>query len=191
VAINLIKKMNILDQTRQNMNEAIKHLKNELAALQVGRAQPSLVENIMVESYGTKSPLKNLAGINTPDPATISIQPWDKGIAANIEKAINESGLGLQARNDGAAIHVPIVKPTEEKRQELTKLVGKLAEEAKISIRNARQTAHQEAKKMKENGDFTEDDFYKTEKDVQEIVDDMNKEIDEIAKKKEEEVMTV
>ncbi|MDD4351541.1 MAG: ribosome recycling factor [Candidatus Gracilibacteria bacterium] len=181
----------ILSSARGKMDGAVTHLKTEFASLQVGRANPAMVENIMIDSYGTKTPLKNLATINAPDPSMISIQPWDRSILGSVEKAINESGLGFNAQNDGVLIRIPIAKPSEEKRKELTKLVSKYGEDARISIRTARQDAHNEAKRSKESGTFTEDDFFRMDKEIQKIVDDYNEKVDKLAQEKEAEIMTV
>lgn len=180
-----------IQAAKQKMEAALSHLKTNCASLQIGRAHPSLVENIMVDSYGTKMAIKGLANISVPDSSTVSIQPWDRNLLAAIEKAINESDLGLQARNDGVTIRVPIVKPTEEKRKELTKIVGKFAEEARISVRTARQDAHNDIKKMKEDGGITEDDLFKHDKEVQGLVDQYNKKIEELAEQKEADILKV
>lgn len=172
-------------------DKAVNHLRDEFARLQVGRANTSLVENIPVDMYGVSQPLKALANVSIPDPRTIQIQPWDKGALAPIEKAIVGIGTGLNPVNDGVCVRVNIPPLTEERRIELTKHVKKLAEDARVSVRNSRQDAHNEFKKLKADSNITEDDFYKSDKDLQEKVDDVNKKIDEFSDAKEKAVMTV
>ena len=181
----------LISSTKQKMTNAVSHLRSNFATLQAGRASAALVEDLMIASYGTKTPLKGLATISTPDSATLSIQPWDRKILGDIEKAINESGLGLNAQNDGIVIRIIIAKPTEEKRKELVKLVNTYAEEARISVRTARQETHNKAKSLKETGDMTEDDFFRTDKELQRSVDEFNAEIEKLATQKEHEIMTV
>jgi len=180
-----------LKAAQAKMEAAFMHLKTNFSSLQIGRAHPSLVEHIMVDSYGSKMPMKGIGTISVPDASSVSIQPWDRNLLSAIEKAINESNLGLQAKNDGVMIRVPIVKPTEEKRKELTKLVNKFAEEARISIRTARQDAHNEIKKMKEDGRITEDDFFTNDKEIQTLVDQYNKKIEELAAQKEADILKI
>lgn len=171
--------------------KAINHLRTEYSRLQVGRASPSLVENLNVEAYGGKQPMKSLASISVPDVKTLQIQPWDKGILGAIEKAIREADLGLNPVNDGRVIRLPMPPLTEERRRELVKVVGHMAEQAKISIRTARGTAHGAFKTMEEGEEITEDERRLSEKKLQEKVDAANKEVEETAKKKEEEIMTI
>ncbi len=171
--------------------KAFSHMNQEFSRLQVGRANPSLVEHLQVESYGAQQPLKNVANISVPDPKTLQIQPWDKSILGTIEKAIQAAGLGLNPVNNGTAVLINIPPLTEERRKEIVKIVHHLAEEARISIRNARQTAHSKFKQMAQDKQITEDDAISAEKRLQEKVDDYNKQVAEAAKAKEEAVMTV
>jgi len=172
-------------------HKAIEHLKSEFARLQVGRANTSLVENIPVDVYGTSQPIKAMASISIPDPKTIQIQPWDRSNLNEIEKAIVGIGTGLNPLNDGVCVRVNIPPLTEERRIELTKHVKKIAEDARISVRTARQDAHNVIKDLKSKSEITEDDFYKNDKELQSKVDDVNKQIDELADAKEKDVMTV
>lgn len=171
--------------------KAMDHLKNEFARLQVGRANSSLVEDVPVEVYGSHQPIKAVANISIPEPRSIVIQPWDKGNLVAIEKAIVGIGTGLNPVNDGVIIRINIPPLTEERRMQLTKKVKEFAETAKISIRTARQDAHNEFKKLKTNNEITEDDLHSAEKKLQGKVDEANTKIDEMAKAKEKEVMTV
>jgi len=176
-----------IDQAHQEFEKAMTHLNAEYAKLQVGRANPAMVEGLLIDVYGSAQPLKSVATVTIPDPKTLQIQPWDKANIALVEKAIRESDLGLNPVNNGNAVMLNIPPLTEERRRDLVKIVKKLAEEAKISVRNVRQTAHT---KFKEN-DVTEDDRYGAEKKLQDIVDEYNKKIDDAEKAKEEGVMTV
>ncbi len=180
-----------LETAKKEFKNTIDHLHNEYAKLQMGRANTSLVEDVMVTAYGTDQPIKALASISIPDPRTIQIQPWDKGVLNQIESGIQQAGLNLTPVNDGVAIRINIPALTEERRAELTKIVHKLAEDARISIRNARQTAHEAFKKLENDKEISEDDFHLANKHLQEAVDKANDEIEEIAKAKEKDIMTV
>lgn len=171
--------------------QALEHLKSEFAQIQAGRASPALVENLMVESYGSMMTLKSVATINTPDASTISIQPWDKSMVSAIEKAIQTSPLGLNPVSDSTMVRIPIPKPTEEKRKELIKTVKQLAEDSKITLRNARHEALAGVKKEKDAGTISEDIFFYVEKEMQKLIDMHNKSIDELVEKKSAEIMTI
>ncbi len=180
-----------IDQARQEFEKAVAHLSDEYAKLQVGRANPAMVEGLLIDVYGSGQPMKSVATITVPDPKTLQIQPWDKANIAPIEKAIRESDLGLNPVNNGHAVMLNIPPLTEERRRDLAKVVKKLSEEAKVSIRNSRQTAHTRFKELESASDITEDDKYGAEKKLQEVVDEYNKKVDEAEKAKEESVMTV
>lgn len=175
----------------QKCEASLSHLQTEYAKLQTGRASTSLVENLMVDSYGSKTPLKGVANISIPEPTQIAIQPWDRDSLTSIEKAIVEADLGLNPQNDGATIRLNIPPLTEERRKELVKLVHKYAEDSKISIRNARHDAINNLKKMEKEKEISEDELRAKEKEVQDKVDEFNKKLEEAAKHKEEDVMTV
>ncbi|MFA6992085.1 MAG: ribosome recycling factor [Candidatus Gracilibacteria bacterium] len=181
----------VLTKAGQEFEKAISHLKEQFARLQMGRASSALVENIPVEVYGSQQPVKAIANIVIPDPRTIQIQPWDRNNLAAIEKGIIGTGIGLNPMNDGVVIRIPIPPLTEERRVELTKHVHKLTEDAKISVRAARQDAHGAYKRMKDSSEITEDDWHSMDKKLQDKVDEINKKIDEIAQAKEKDVMTV
>lgn len=178
-------------KAQEGFQKAIAHLKEEFAALQIGRASSSLVENLMVDAYGMTQPLKAVASISVPDGKTVQIQPWDKGMLAGVEKAIRDSELNLNPVNNGVAIILNIPPLTEERRRDLVKIVHRLAEEAKISVRNVRHDAMSTYKRMEGDGEMTEDDRNRSEKQLQEAVDATNKEIADLAKSKEEAIMTV
>lgn len=180
-----------INSADQEFQKAFQHLKNEYSKLQTGRASPALVEDLKVEAYGGFQPLKSLASVSIPDPKTLQIQPWDKGILGAIEKAIQTGNLGLNPVNDGRVIRLPMPPLTEERRKELVKAVHQMAENAKISVRNARGIAHSAFKTMEEAKEISEDERRLSEKHLQEKVDKANKDVEELAKKKGEDVMTI
>ncbi|MFH1533822.1 MAG: ribosome recycling factor [Nitrospirota bacterium] len=181
----------VISKARAEFDKAIAHLKEEFARLQVGRANASLVENIPVDVYGSSQPVKAVANVSIPDAKTIQIQPWDKSTLVPIEKAIVGIGTGLNPVNDGICVRINIPPLTEERRTDLTKHVKKLAEDARISVRTARQDAHNSFKQLKADGKMTEDDLYSSDKDLQKVVDEANSKIDETTDAKEKDVMTV
>lgn len=159
--------------------------------MQIGRASAALVEGIQVEAYGTKQPIKAMASISIPDAKTIQIQPWDRSQLGPIEKAIQISDLHIMPVNDGISLRIIMPQMTEERRKELAKVVSRLAEEARIAVRHPRQKALEKAKEMQKNGEITEDQLKGFEKQLQERVDKVNKEIEDASKAKENDVMTV
>jgi ribosome recycling factor len=181
----------ILKTLSDGAKAVVDHLHQEFAKVQTGRANPAMVEHLMVDSYGTKMPLKSLANISIPDAKTISIQPWDRGQIASVEKAIRESNLGLNPMNNGLAIHLNLPPLTEERRRDQVKVVGKIAEEAKVSLRTARHEALDQLKKLEKDKEIGEDLFRAKEKEIQAKVDEASAQIEEAAKKKEKDIMTV
>ncbi|PKL37002.1 ribosome recycling factor [Candidatus Peregrinibacteria bacterium HGW-Peregrinibacteria-1] len=174
-----------------DFSKAIVHLKDQFAKLQIGRANSGLVEDVLVEIYGGTQPLKAVANISIPEMRTIQIQPWDKSALGAIEKAISNMNVGLNPINDGNVVRINIPQLTEERRKELVKMVKKLAEDTKITVRNSRQNAHNAFKKLKADNAITEDDLKNADKKLQDKVDDANKKIDELAAVKESDVMTI
>lgn len=171
----------------QKEAEKILHfLHTEFSKLQTGRANAALVDHIEVEAYGQRQPLKSIAGITVPDAKSILVQPWDRSILQNVEKALQQSNLGINPVNDGVSLRINLPPMTEERREQLTKIAHKLAEEAKISVRKARQDVHDSVKQEKD-----EDVKETLQKELQKHVDEANGKISEAVKKKEEEVMTV
>jgi len=175
----------------EEFEKALTHLKEEFVKLQVGRANPTMVEDIQVDAYGTVQPLKGLANITVPDPKSLVIQPWDKGVLSPIEKAIQTSELNLNPINDGVVIRINMPPMTEERRKELTKVVSKLAEEAKVTLRHHRQETLSKMRDLEKGKDISEDELRGGEKKLQDKVDDYNMKIDEMMKSKEKDVMTV
>lgn len=174
-----------------DMKKIIEHLKTEFSHLQIGRASASLVEGVIVEAYGQNQPLKALAHIAVPDAKTLQIQPWDKGTLQAIEKGIQMANLGLTPSNDGMLIRILIPALTEERRRDLTKVVSKLAEDAKISVRHARQAVMDKIKGQEKSKELSEDQAKGLEKKLQVGVDAINKEIETLAKNKEADIMKV
>ena len=181
----------LLTEAQEKFEKIIDHLRVDLSGLQTGRASAALVEHIMVEVYGSMTPLKHVATISIPESRTVAIQAFDRSTNSSIEKAIRDSSLGLQPNSDGVRILLNIPPLTEERRKDLVKIVGKMAEEARISVRNARHDALNTAKRMKQAEEIGEDDLSVLEKKLQEKVDAVNTKIEEMAKSKETEVMKV
>lgn len=178
---------NLLNQFDTDAQAATHHLENEFARLQAGVASSAMVENLQVETYGTTQPLKAVATITIPDPRTIQIQPWDKSTLPTVEKSILESNLGLNPQNDGVCVRLNIPQPTEERRHELAKTAKSIAEEARISVRQARQHTLDQLKKL----DLPEDELKGHENTLQKKVDTANAKIDELFRAKEKAILTV
>ncbi len=175
----------------QRMDAALEHLKRELAGLRTGRASLALLDGIKVDYYGTPTPLKQVATLAVPESRLITIQPWEPPLIKEIEKAILASGLGLTPSNDGKIIRLPIPQLSEERRKELAKLCKKHGEEAKIAIRNVRREGNEELKHLQKESKLSEDDLRKSEAEVQKLTDQYIHKVDEILKKKEEEIFEV
>ncbi len=190
VLIFLVKAMSneILASTKSEVEKAFDFLKKEFSGIQIGRASAVLVESIMVESYGQKMPLKHVANISIPGAQEIMIDPWDKSQLSKIEKALRDDpNFHFNPVNNGVGIRINIPPLTEERRREMTKIVGQKAETAKVSIRQARHAALDAIKK----GDFSEDEQERLEKEIQKNVDDANKKVEEMVSHKETEIMKV
>jgi ribosome recycling factor len=177
----------ILDSTKESMEGAIEHLKKEFVNIRAGKANPSMLASVKVDYYGALTPLSQVANINTPDARTLSVQPWEKSMLQTIEKAIMVANLGFNPMNNGEMIIINIPPLTEERRKDLVKQTKGEAEDAKVSIRNARQDANKELKKL----DISEDLLKNTEVDVQGLTDEFIKKIDDLLVVKEKEIMTV
>lgn len=178
-----------MDLLKEKLNKITEHFKGEIAILRTGRATPALVEDLAVDYYGTKTPLKALASISTPDPKQILIQPWDKGSLQPIEKAIQTSQLGLNPVVDGAQVRLNLPQLTEERRKDLIKLLGQKSEEAKIGVRKAREEALKEVDEQEKKKAISEDEKFRKKSEVQKTVDEINKKIEEIVNAKEKEIM--
>ena len=175
----------------KNFEEAVNALKAELSKLRTGRAQPAIIEDVRVDYYGTPTPVKQLGNISVPEPRQLVIQAWDKNALAPMEKAIRDAGLGLNPTNEGDKLRITIPALTEERRKELLKVAGKLAEESRIRIRAAREEIQKEVKKKEADGAIGEDERFRLLEQLQKMVDEYNAQIKQILEVKEKEMMTV
>ena len=181
----------IFARLQKDMDQSVSALRKELAKIRTGRASTALLEHIVVEYYGATTPLNQLATLSAPEPRLLVIQPYDRSVMGDIEKAILKSDLGLTPNNDGKIIRVPIPQLTEERRRELVKHVKKIAEEFRVSVRNHRRVAVEELKESEKKKEMNSDDFKHGHDRVQKITDDFIGRIDKIIKAKEEEIMEV
>lgn len=181
----------VIQQTKQKMQAALEAFERELASIRTGRAAPSLIENMSVEAYGSQMKLQEVASITAPEASLLVVQPWDASIAGNIANALRTSDFHFNPVVEGAVIRVPLPPLTQERRQELVKLVGKKAEEGKISVRNIRQDAFTQLKRAKEDGDISQDEQVGYEKRVQEVVESTNQQIETAAKVKEQDLLKI
>ncbi len=181
----------VYQETEERMEKAMSVMIQELNGIRTGRANPSLVELLPIEYYGTQTPLQELAGISVPESRSLLIRPYDPSSLKNIEKAILKSDLGLTPNNDGENIRLVLPTPTEDRRRELVKVVGTKAEEARIAIRNIRRDSIRNLRDFEDEGLITEDDLHLGEEKVQEITDNYTKKVEDICEKKESEIMEV
>ena len=175
----------------ERMKKSVASVAADFAAVRAGRANASVLDRIMVDYYGTPTPIHQIASIGSPDPRTLTIQPWDAGAVKLICKAIQESDLGINPQNDGKVIRLAFPQLTEERRKDLVKQIAKYAEGGKVAVRNIRRDAVEDFKAQKKAAEITEDDMKIAEKDIQKLTDDMCKEIDELLSKKEKELLAV
>jgi ribosome recycling factor len=176
---------------QEKREKTLSVLRHELVTLKAGRANPSLLDRITVEYYGTVTPLNQLANLAAPEPRVLTITPWDAKAIPSIEKAILKSDLGINPSNDGKMIRLAVPQLTEERRKDLVKVIKKLGEDAKVAIRNIRRDANDSLKKLKKDGDITEDALKKSEEDTQKMTDKCIKEADSLMAVKEKEIMEV
>lgn len=181
----------ILEMHKKEFDKSLEILNNDLATMRVGRANPMIVENLLIEAYGSKTPLKQLASISVPEARTILIQPWDKTVSKDIEKGIIVANIGINPVNEGSQIRLTIPPLTEESRKELTKAVGEKMEKSRIAIRQTRDKVRDEISQQEKNKDITEDDKYNLQKQLDEMVKDYNEKIKLAGDKKEKEIMTI
>ncbi|MBW2335793.1 MAG: ribosome recycling factor [Deltaproteobacteria bacterium] len=179
----------IYQETRESMGKSVEALKNELKRIRTGRASLSILDGIKVDYYGTLTPLNQMATLAVPESRLITIQPWDVSVIKDIEKAILKSDLGLTPSSDGKIIRISIPQLTEDRRKELVKVVHKVCEEYKVSVRNFRRDSNELLKSMKKDGEITEDDTFKSQEQVQKITDEHIKLIDECYQEKEKEIL--
>ncbi len=181
----------VLAEVQQRMDKSVEVLQEDLLGIRTGRASPALVEKLPVEYYGTLTPLNQVAGIAVPEPRLLVIRPWDPAALPAIERAILKSDLGLTPINDGKLIRLNIPRLTEERRRELVKLVAKRVEEARVAIRNLRRDALKDLQEFEKEKMISEDDFFHGKEEVQKLTDEFIARIDEIGRRKEEEVMEI
>jgi ribosome recycling factor len=179
----------IYQDTKESMSKSIEALKRELKRVRTGRASLSILDGIKVDYYGTLTPLNQMATLAVPESRLITIQPWDVSVIQDIEKAILKSDLGLTPANDGKILRISIPPLTEERRKELVKMVHKMCEEHKVSVRNFRRDSNELLKSLKKDGDISEDEAFKAQEEVQKITDEHINLIDECYTKKEKEIL--
>jgi ribosome recycling factor len=180
-----------LQQAKQRMESALESVRREFGSVRTGKASPALLDTVRVEAYGSRVPLNQVGTVSAPEPRMLTIQPWDKALMKDIEKAIRESDLGLNPSNDGNIIRVPIPALTEERRKEYVRLLHKLAEEGRVAIRQARKDANDDVKAREKKEHLSEDDVRREQGEVQKLTDSYIAKVEEILKHKEAEVMEV
>jgi len=180
-----------LDEFRRRMQGALDVLKNEFGGLRTGRASAALIEPVMVEAYGSSMPINQVATVNVADSRMVSVQVWDQGLIASVEKAIRNSELGLNPTTDGNVIRIPIPQLSEERRVELTKIANKYSEQARVAVRNIRRDGMDQLKKQEKDGEISQDEQRAWGEDLQLLTNDFVKEIDTALSSKESEIMQV
>lgn len=178
-------------EVESRMEAAVDALKKELAGLRTGRAHAGLLEPIQVEAYGAMTPLNQVGSVGVPEPRMLTVQVWDKGTVKAVEKAIRDSGLGLNPAVDGQTVRVPIPPLTEERRRDLTKIAGKYGEQSRISVRNARRDGMEGLKKAEKDGAVSKDDIRQYGEVIQKLTDRVIKQVDDVLAAKEQEIMQV
>ena len=181
----------VLAKAEEHMNKTVSVLQEDYAAVRAGRANPAILDKVMVDYYGAPTAINQLAAVSVSEARVLTIQPWDGSVLKAIEKAIQTSDIGINPQNDGKVIRLTFPQLTEERRKELAKEISKMAEESKIAVRNIRRDAMDKLKTMKKNSELTEDDLNKAEKKTQELTDRFCKEIDAIQTKKKKESMEI
>lgn len=177
-----------LDETKSSMQKALSHLEKELQKLRTGKANPQMLEGIKVDYYGSEVPLNQVSNVSSPDPKTITIQPWEKGMIQPIEKAIQAANLGFNPQNDGTIIRIPVPPLTEERRKDIVKRVKEYAEDTKVGIRSARKTGNDIAKMLEKEG-VPEDEVKRLEADIQKLTNDFTEKAEKLAEAKENDLM--
>ncbi|HHU82187.1 MAG TPA: ribosome recycling factor [Firmicutes bacterium] len=181
----------ILKVSQESMDKVIEGAKRDFSTIRTGRANPAILERVQVECYGSLTPLKQIAGISAPEPRLLVVQPWDKSIINDVEKAIQKADLGLNPTNDGTVIRLVIPQLTEERRKELVRMVKKDAEEKRVLVRNIRREAKEKIKKLEKDGQISEDESHKTMDEIQKLTDKYVAEVDKLLAAKEAEIMEV
>lgn len=181
----------VLSALKDKMNKTMDHIRREFSTIRTGRASTSLLDGVDVDYYGSSVPLNQIANVSVPEAKLLLITPYDKGALGSIEKAILKSDLGLTPNNDGRIIRIPIPELTEERRKNLVKVVRRLAEDSRVSLRNARREANDQLKKGEKNGDISEDESHRVMDEVQKVTDEYVEKIDKLLEAKEKEIMEV
>jgi ribosome recycling factor len=181
----------VLSKYGERMDKAVQALKEEFATLRTGRASATLLDQVHVDAYGASMPLNQVGSISVPEPRSISVSVWDRGLVVSVEKAIRNAGLGLNPVVEGQNLRIPIPPLTEERRRELAKVAGKYAEQQRIAVRNVRRDAMDELKKAEKDHAITQDEHRRMDTDVQKLTDEAIKRVDEALKTKEQEIMQV
>jgi ribosome recycling factor len=181
----------VYSSCEDRMEKAVAALKRDLASIRAGRATPSLLDKISVEYYGSSMPINQLANVSVPEPRMIIIQPWDKKIVTEIERAILKSDLALTPNSDGSVIRLAVPQLTEERRKELVKVVKKKAEESRVAVRNIRRDTNEELKRKEKDGDITEDELHKSQDEIQKLTDKYIVEVDKVLAVKEKDILEV
>ena len=180
-----------LQAARQQMEKALDAVRREFSTVRTGKASPALLESVRVEAYGSQMPLNQVASVSVPEPRSLLVQPWDKGLMGPIEKAIQSSDLGLNPANDGNVIRVPIPALTEERRRDYARLLHKMAEEGRVAVRQARKDANDDIKRRQKENELSEDQARREQEEVQKLTDRHVDQIDDLLKHKEAEIMEV
>lgn len=183
--------MPTIREARERMDKAVEAVQREFGTVRTGKATPALLDTVRVEAYGSKLPINQVATVSTPEPRMLLVQPWDKSVLSDVERAIQSADLGLNPANDGSVIRVPVPPLTEERRKDMVRVLHKLAEEGRISVRQARQDANKEIKRREQEHEISEDDARRELDEVQELTDKHIETIDRLLSHKEEEVMEV
>ncbi len=181
----------IQKSAEERMQKAVEVLRRDLTSVRAGRATPAMLDKVTVEYYGSQMPVNQVASVNSPEPRMLTIAPWDKSMLGDIERAIQKSDLGLNPNNDGSVIRLVVPALTEQRRQELVKQVRKMAEEARVAVRNVRRDANDELKKAEKAGDVSEDDVRRGMEKVQALTDRHVGEIDKMTVAKEQDVLEI
>ena len=191
VGVVKVSETNPVPSMKKKMEKAVESLKEEMARIHVGQANPAMIEDVKVEYYGTETPLNQISNISAPDSGLLVVQPYDSSQIESIEKAILESDLGLNPNNDGEIVRIPVPKLSGDRREELVEVIEEKGEEAKVSMRNIRRETNKKIKKLEDDGDITEDDKYMLKDEVDEITSDLTEKIDEIVDNKTSTVRAV
>ena len=181
----------VFAKTKEKMDKCLTSLERDFAAIRAGRANPAVLDKVMVDYYGVPTPINQMAAVSVPEARLLVVQPWDASTLKEIEKAINTADIGINPQNDGKVIRLSIPQLTDEHRKNLQKDISKRGEEAKVAIRNVRRDAMDDIKKLKKDNEITEDEQKDGEKKLQDITDDFVKQADSITKKKEEEILSI